>query len=105
MYSKDPKKNKGIPTLRETRFATTDNRYLEGEGEEEYLASQTIADEEEGLVKQTMAEEADQRKNFKLSYESDGIMGEEEKGSDQVDREAREEDRPKDFFNTTQSSE
>jgi hypothetical protein len=105
MYSKEPKKNKDIPTLRETRFATTDNRYLEGEGEEEYLASQAIADEEKDLVKQTFAEETDQRKNFKLSYGSDGIMGEEEKGSDQFNREAIEGDKPKDFFNTTPSSE
>jgi hypothetical protein len=46
-YAKNVKKNKNIiPNLRETRFATTDNRYLEGDGEEEALASQVIAEED-----------------------------------------------------------
>jgi hypothetical protein len=45
-YAKNAKKNKNlIPNLKETRFATTDNRYLEGDGEEEVLASQMIAEE------------------------------------------------------------
>jgi hypothetical protein len=46
-YAKNAKKNKNlIPNLRETRFATTDNRYLEGDGEKEVLASQLIAEED-----------------------------------------------------------
>jgi hypothetical protein len=91
MYSKNPKENKGIPTLRETRFATTDNRYLEGDGEEEFLASQVIAQE------QTEEEE------MRLSYESDGKMGKQENTIEQANQDP--DVRQKDFFNTTQSSE
>jgi hypothetical protein len=39
--------------------------------------------------------------DIRLSYESDGIMGKEDSTLDKDDRKVK----PKDFFNTTQSSE